>query len=198
MGLQLGAREVDQRVGAQDWVWRRSAAAGRCGAKSADLPEEMIFNVNYLGGEMPTFNLNFSRPGGQVVTQYYNFIRLGREGYARVHGATYETCGHLAQAIAALGPFEIVHDGAPAAGIPAVSWKLTDGASTASTCSTSPTACARTVGWCRRTRCRRNLRGARDPADPGAPRLQPRHGRTAARRRAPQPADAGEHPPTRR
>jgi glutamate decarboxylase len=92
----------------------------------ADLPEEMIFNVNYLGGEMPTFNLNFSRPGGQVVTQYYNFIRLGREGYARVHGATYETCEHLAQAIAALGPFEIVHDGAPSAGIPAVSWKLTD------------------------------------------------------------------------
>ncbi len=94
--------------------------------EEADLPEEMIFNVNYLGGEMPTFNLNFSRPGGQVVTQYYDFIRLGREGYARVHGATYETCEHLAREIAALGPFEIVHDGDPRAGIPAVSWKLTD------------------------------------------------------------------------
>jgi glutamate decarboxylase len=93
----------------------------------ADMPQEMIFNVNYLGGEMPTFNLNFSRPGGQVVTQYYDFIRLGREGYARVHGATYETCEHLAHEIAALGPFEIVHDGDPRAGIPAVSWKLTDG-----------------------------------------------------------------------
>ncbi len=93
-----------------------------------DLPERMIFNVNYLGGEMPTFNLNFSRPGGQVVTQYYDFIRLGREGYARVHGATYETCRHLAQAIAKAGPFEIVHDGDPAKGIVAVSWKLTDGA----------------------------------------------------------------------
>ncbi|HSZ68871.1 MAG TPA: glutamate decarboxylase [Solirubrobacteraceae bacterium] len=93
----------------------------------ADLPEEMIFNVNYLGGEMPTFNLNFSRPGGQVVTQYYDFIRLGHEGYARIHGATYETCEHLAREIAALGPFEIVHDGNPQEGIPAVSWKLTDG-----------------------------------------------------------------------
>jgi glutamate decarboxylase len=93
----------------------------------ADLPEEMIFNVNYLGGEMPTFNLNFSRPGGQVVTQYYDFIRLGHEGYARVHGATYETCEHLAAEIAKLGPFELVHAGDPLAGIPAVSWKLTEG-----------------------------------------------------------------------
>jgi glutamate decarboxylase len=91
----------------------------------ADLPEEMIFNVNYLGGEMPTFNLNFSRPGGQVVAQYYNFIRLGREGYGRVHVATYETCAHLAHEIAGLGPFEIVHGGDPRSGIPAVSWMLT-------------------------------------------------------------------------
>jgi glutamate decarboxylase len=94
--------------------------------ESQDMPKEMIFNVNYLGGEMPTFNLNFSRPGGQVVTQYYDFIRLGREGYGRVHGATYETCKYLSQEIAKLGPFEIVHDGDPLKGIAAVSWKLTD------------------------------------------------------------------------
>jgi glutamate decarboxylase len=92
-----------------------------------DMPERMIFNVNYLGGEMPTFNLNFSRPGGQVVTQYYDFIRLGRAGYGRVHGATYETCRHLAAELAKLGPFEIVHDGDPQEGIAAVSWKLKDG-----------------------------------------------------------------------
>lgn len=93
----------------------------------ADLPRDMIFNVNYLGGEMPTFNLNFSRPGGQVVAQYYNFIRLGHEGYRRVHGATYETCAYLAGEIAKLGPFEIVHGGERHAGIPAVSWKLAEG-----------------------------------------------------------------------
>jgi glutamate decarboxylase len=92
--------------------------------EQADLPQRMIFNVNYLGGEMPTFNLNFSRPGGQVVTQYYDFIRLGREGYGRVHGAAYETCRHLAREIAELGPFEIVHGGDPQEGIAAVSWKL--------------------------------------------------------------------------
>ena len=48
------------------------------------LPEELIFHVNYLGGDMPTFTLNFSRPGNQVVGQYYNFIRLGRSGYTKI------------------------------------------------------------------------------------------------------------------
>ena len=48
------------------------------------LPEELIFHVNYLGGDMPTFTLNFSRPGNQIVGQYYNFIRLGRSGYTKV------------------------------------------------------------------------------------------------------------------
>ena len=43
-----------------------------------DLPEELIFDVNYLGGNMPTFALNFSRPGGEIICQYYNFLRLGR------------------------------------------------------------------------------------------------------------------------
>ena len=44
------------------------------------LPEDLVFRVNYLGGDMPTFTLNFSRPGNQVVGQYYNFLRLGRAG----------------------------------------------------------------------------------------------------------------------
>ncbi len=47
------------------------------------LPEELVFRVNYLGGDMPTFALNFSRPGAQVVAQYYTFLRLGREATAR-------------------------------------------------------------------------------------------------------------------
>ena len=51
----------------------------------AELPEELIFHVNYLGGDMPTFALNFSRPGNQVVAQYYNFIRLGFDGYKKIH-----------------------------------------------------------------------------------------------------------------
>src|SRR5436309_1358888 len=45
------------------------------------LPEELVFHVNYLGGDMPTFALNFSRPGAQVVLQYYELLPLGREGF---------------------------------------------------------------------------------------------------------------------
>ena len=95
--------------------------------EAADLPQELIFDVNYLGGNMPTFALNFSRPGGQVIAQYYNFLRLGREGYAKIHGACYETAQYLAREIAALGPFEMIYGGDPAGGIPALCWKVKDG-----------------------------------------------------------------------
>ena len=94
--------------------------------EASDLPEELVFNVNYLGGNMPTFALNFSRPGGQVITQYYNFLRLGREGYAKIHDACYATAQFLAREIAAIGPFEILFDGNSQAGIPALCWKLKD------------------------------------------------------------------------
>jgi glutamate decarboxylase len=84
------------------WIlWRDSAA----------LPEDLIFKVNYLGGEMPTFALNFSRPGAQVAAQYYNFLRLGFEGYRAVHKACQDIAQHLASSIAALGPFELLTDG---------------------------------------------------------------------------------------
>ena len=48
---------------------------------AAELPDELVFHVNYLGGDMPIFAINFSRPGSQIIAQYYNFLRLGREGY---------------------------------------------------------------------------------------------------------------------
>jgi len=92
-----------------------------------DLPEDLIFDVNYLGGNMPTFALNFSRPGGQIVAQYYNFLRLGREGYRKIQQACSDTAMELADQIGKLGPFEILFDGDPGAGIPALSWKLTEG-----------------------------------------------------------------------
>lgn len=87
-----------------------------------DLPEDLIFNVNYLGGNMPTFALNFSRPGGEIIAQYYNFIRLGKEGYKGIHQACYDTAQYLAKEIEKLGPFEIIYDGH--GGMPALSWKL--------------------------------------------------------------------------
>jgi len=86
------------------------------------LPEDLIFDVNYLGGNMPTFALNFSRPGGEVICQYYNFTRLGREGYRKIQSACYETAQALAQEIEKIGPFDILYDGK--GGIPALCWSI--------------------------------------------------------------------------
>jgi glutamate decarboxylase len=93
---------------------------------ASDLPEELVFRVNYLGGDMPTFALNFSRPGGQIVAQYYDLLRLGREGYRKIHEAGLATARYLADAIAAMGPFELLYDGR--GGIPALAWKLREDA----------------------------------------------------------------------
>lgn len=107
-------------LGAGWIVWR----------EEADLPSDLVFNVNYLGGNMPTLALNFSRPGGQIVAQYYNFLRLGREGYRKIHQACYDTARHFARELPKTGPFEVLYDGNPATGIPCVSWKLRDDADT--------------------------------------------------------------------
>ncbi|WP_062202329.1 glutamate decarboxylase [Demequina salsinemoris] len=85
------------------------------------LPEDMIFRVNYLGGDMPTLALNFSRPGAQVLLQYYLFLRLGRAGYAEVHGHTREVALYASSEIASMGPFELVADGSD---IPVIAWRL--------------------------------------------------------------------------
>lgn len=88
----------------------------------ADLPAELIFRVDYLGGDMPTFALNFSRPGGQIIVQYYNFLRLGREGYRQIQQACADTAQWLAGEIAKLGPLELVYDGK--GGLPLVCYRL--------------------------------------------------------------------------
>jgi glutamate decarboxylase len=85
------------------------------------LPEDLIFSVSYLGGNMPTLALNFSRPGAQVLLQYFNFLRLGREGYRRVHQACRDTGRHLAEAISAMRPFELLTDGSD---LPLITWTL--------------------------------------------------------------------------
>ncbi|MFD5269120.1 glutamate decarboxylase [Streptomyces sp. NPDC058335] len=75
------------------------------------LPEELVFRVNYLGGDMPTFALNFSRPGAQVVAQYYTFLRLGRSGYRAVQRSTREVARGLADRVEALGDFRLLTRG---------------------------------------------------------------------------------------
>ncbi len=88
-----------------------------------DLPQDLVFHVNCLGGNMPTFTLNFSRPGNQIVGQYYNFVRLGRDGYRRIMESLRDTAVHLSSKIAAMGPFEVVSDGSA---IPVLAFKVKD------------------------------------------------------------------------
>ncbi len=90
-----------------------------------ELPEGLIFYVDYLGGNMPTFALNFSRPGGQIIAQYYNLMRLGFEGYRGIQQACMNTAQWLADAIAEIGPFDLFYNGR--GGLPALSYTLKDG-----------------------------------------------------------------------
>ncbi len=75
------------------------------------LPEDLIFHCNYLGGDLPNFALNFSRPGNQVIAQYYNFIRLGREGYFQIQKTCQDVALYLSNQIAEMGPFELISNG---------------------------------------------------------------------------------------
>src|SRR6516225_6254416 len=75
------------------------------------LPRDLVFDVNYLGGSMPTFALNFSRPGSEVIAQYYMFVSLGAEGYRAVQQGSSRVAQHIAREIAAIGPYRLLTDG---------------------------------------------------------------------------------------
>ena len=71
--------------------------------------EDLIFYVNYLGGEMPTATLNFSRNAFQIAVQYYLFLRLGRDGYAAVMGHAVRNAEHLRNRLLDSGYFQIMN-----------------------------------------------------------------------------------------
>ena len=91
-----------------------------------DLSDELVFHVTYLGGDMPTFQINFSRPAGQVIAQYHEFVRLGREGYRMLHMASHANAQYFAEKLREMDLFKIIHHGAPDQGIPTVVWTLDD------------------------------------------------------------------------
>ncbi len=95
-------------------VWRDTSA----------LPGDLIFYVSYLGGQMPTFALNFSRPGAQVLLQYYQFLRLGWAGYRRVQQAAQDVALYLSGEIAKMPAFDLWNDGSD---IPVFAWSLKKG-----------------------------------------------------------------------
>ncbi len=86
--------------------------------EAADLSKDLQFDVNYLGGSLPNFALSFSRPAGQVIAQYYNFLRLGKDGYRKIHQSSYGVASFLAHELHKIGVFKILYDGVH--GIPAV------------------------------------------------------------------------------
>jgi glutamate decarboxylase len=96
------------------WVVFRDKAA---------LPHELVFEVDYLGGNMPTYGLNFSRPAAQVIAQYYTLVRLGREGYRRVQQACRDVASELAAGIEALEPFALLSRGGE---LPVVAFRVGD------------------------------------------------------------------------
>jgi glutamate decarboxylase len=75
------------------------------------LPDDLVFKVNYLGGSMPTFALNFSRPGSEVVAQYFMFLSLGHAGFAEVQRASSAVARHIAAEVGAMGPYRLITDG---------------------------------------------------------------------------------------
>ncbi len=77
----------------------------------AYLPEELVFNVSYLGGEMPTMAINFSRSASQIIGQYYNFLRFGFEGYRAIHQRTKDVAMYLAAEVEKTGLFKMYNDG---------------------------------------------------------------------------------------
>jgi glutamate decarboxylase len=82
-------------------IWRDTEA----------LPKDLVFDVNYLGGHMPTFSLNFSRPGSEVVAQYFMFMSLGREGYTTMMTNLQHVAMHISKGVAEIGPYRLISDG---------------------------------------------------------------------------------------
>ncbi|KAK4717134.1 hypothetical protein R3W88_015472 [Solanum pinnatisectum] len=88
-----------------------------------DLPEELIFHINYLGADQPTFTLNFSKGSSQVIAQYYQLIRLGYEGYKNIMENCQENTRILREGLEKTERFNIV---SKEIGVPLVAFSLKD------------------------------------------------------------------------
>ena len=75
------------------------------------LPQDLVFEVNYLGGSMPTFALNFSRPGSEIIAQYFMFASLGAAGYRAVQQGSSSVAQRIAKGVAEIGPYRLLTDG---------------------------------------------------------------------------------------
>ncbi|KAL2870143.1 pyridoxal phosphate-dependent transferase [Aspergillus lucknowensis] len=91
------------------------------------LPKELIFNVNYLGAEQATFTLNFSKGAAHIIGQYYQLIRLGRDGYRAIMHNLIRISQQLARGLSELGLVLLSDNtGDGANGVPLVAFRLPD------------------------------------------------------------------------
>ncbi|MBZ9570715.1 glutamate decarboxylase [Methanobrevibacter sp. TMH8] len=87
------------------------------------LSDDLVFEVNYLGGIIPTFNLNFSKGSSMIIAQYYNLLRLGKEGYSNIMNNLMETTTYLAETLENTGYFKLLDE---ELSLPILAIKLTD------------------------------------------------------------------------
>ncbi len=95
----------------------------------SDLPEELVFHINYLGGDMPNYSLNFSRPSSSVILQYFAFLRLGHSGYEQIVASMLANSRALASKLGAIDGLELITDGSA---FPIVALRASDPAGTRS------------------------------------------------------------------
>lgn len=86
-----------------------------------DLPEDLIFHLNYLGTDQISVTLNFSRGASHILAQYYQFLRLGMDGYTRIMKNLDTIAKRLAKGIMATGEFELL---SKEVGVPLVAFRF--------------------------------------------------------------------------
>lgn len=90
--------------------------------EESDLAQDLVFYENYLGKTDATFTLNFSTGAAMVLAQYYNFVRLGREGYTYVMRQMQQNARALAGHLRESGRFEVI--GSDLEQLPLVAFRL--------------------------------------------------------------------------
>ena len=124
-GISYSARPVDQCVRPQIRI-----GSSRGGMGGVARPDRLAGGTDLLcelsGRQHADLALIFSRPGGQIISQYYLFLRLGREGYLRILKNSYDNAKLIGREICKLGPFQLAFDGDSRKGIPAISWMIKD------------------------------------------------------------------------
>ncbi|KAI9674586.1 MAG: hypothetical protein M1829_003668 [Trizodia sp. TS-e1964] len=76
----------------------------------AYLPKYLIFELHYLGGTEESYTLNFSRPGAQIIAQYFNLIHLGFKGYKGIMENCLANARLLSKSLEATGWYTCVSD----------------------------------------------------------------------------------------